>query len=195
MKIKWKKKNKHNFTKPKHLCDISKIDIGNYTYGGIDATSFGNPKAHLSIGSFCSISQGVRFILDGEHYYKTISSYPFKVLLLGEKTETMCKGPIVVGDDVWIGERSIILSGVTIGQGAIIGAGTVVSRDVPPYAIYADGKVLKYRFDKKVIDKLLQTDYSLLNADTIIMFNEYLYKDVTVDNIDEIIDALGIRRK
>lgn len=185
MSLKWKKKNKNNFTKPKHLCDINKIDIGDYTYGAIDAESFGCPESHLTIGRFCSIAQNVRFILDGEHDYRKLSTYPFKVRLLNEKVEALCKGPIIIEDDVWIGERAIILSGVTIGQGAIIGAGTVVTKNVPPYAIFANGKIIKYRFDEKTIEKLLKIDYSKLNFENIQTHLNDFYTDINTLDIDK----------
>lgn len=179
LKNKWKKKNKMNFTYPKCFCDIDKIDIGNYTYGGIDAESFGCKESHLSIGHYCSISKNVRFILDGEHYYHRLSTYPFKVRLFGEKCEAICRGPIIIKDDVWIGERTIILSGVTIGQGAIIGAGSVVRKDIPPYAIYAGGRIVKKRFDDNTIDELLKLDYSKLSAEKAKQLLDVLYKDVS----------------
>lgn len=179
MRKKWRQKNKKNFTVPKHLCDIEKIDIGDYTYGGIDAESFGCPESHLTIGRFCSIAQNVRFILDGEHDYHKISTYPFKVRLLGEKFEALCKGPIVIGDDVWIGERAILLSGVTIGQGAIIGAGSIVRKDVPPYAIYVNDRVIKFRFDNETIKKLMNIDYSKLTPTWIKKYINELYTNVS----------------
>lgn len=186
MSYKWKKKNANNFTRPKTLCDIDKIDIGDYTYGTIDAESFGCPESHLYIGRFCSIAKNVRFILDGEHNYKNLSTYPFKVRLFNEKFEAICKGPIIVGDDVWIGERATILSGVNIGQGAVIGAGSIVTKDVPPYAIFANGNIIKYRFDEDTINKLLKIDYNKLNIENIKAHLNDLYNDLNKINIDEI---------
>ena len=154
LKRKWRRKNSNNFTYPKNYCDIDKIDIGAYTYGGIDAESYGCSESHLTIGNYCSIAKNVRFILDGEHYYHYVSTYPFKVRLFGEECEARSKGPIIIKDDVWIGERVIILSGVTIGQGAIIGAGSVVRKSVPPYAIFVGDEVVKFRFDDNTISKL-----------------------------------------
>lgn len=194
MKIKWRLKNRNNYTYPKHLCDINIIDIGDYTYGGIDAESFGCINSHLTIGRFCSIAQNVRFILDGEHYYKTISTYPFKVRLLGENVEAICKGTIIVGDDVWIGERAIILSGVTIGQGAIIGAGSVVRKNVPPYSIYVGSEIVKYRFDDKIIEKLLTVDFSQLTIDKIKLLKDKLYQNITDNNVDELIALIGVKK-
>ena len=175
LKQRWKKKNAHNFTMPTSYCDIDKVDIGKYTYGSIDVESYGCEESHLTIGNYCSIAQMVRFVLDGEHYYRAVSTYPFKVKLLGEKCEAVCKGPIIVKDDVWIGERSIILSGVTIGQGAIIGAGSIVRKDVPPYAIYVGGKIVKYRFNQETISKLLELDYSKLTIKKIESIKKELY--------------------
>lgn len=182
---KWKRKNRNNFTWLKNYCDIDKIDIGAYTYGAIDAESYGCPESHLTIGRFCSIAQNVRFILDGEHDYTKLSTYPFRVRFLGEKREALCKGPIVVKDDVWIGERSIVLSGITIGQGAIVGAGSIVTKDIPPYAIYAGGKVLKYRFDEETIKALLRIDYNKLDMDMIREHIDELYTNVNEINFEE----------
>ena len=88
------------------------------------------------------------------------------------------KGPIIVGDDVWIGLNSIILSGVTIGQGAVIGARSVVAKDVPPYAVYVGNKVVKYRFNDDIIQKLLKFDYSKLTDEDIKENRELLNKEI-----------------
>lgn len=191
MKIRWKQKNKNNFTAPKHLCDVSKIEIGDYTYGGIDAESFGCENAHLTIGKFCSIAQNVRFILDGEHNYKNVSTYPFKVRFGIERVEALCRGPIIIEDDVWIGERSVILSGVHIGKGAVIGAGSVVRKDVPPYAIYVGDKVTKYRFSHRIIEKLKSIDYSNINSKNFEKYANYLYQEIDENNIDEIVSKIN----
>ncbi len=179
MRIKWKQKNKMNFTKPIQLCDIQKIDIGKYTYGAINAASSGCPESHLTIGCFCSIAPNVRFILDGEHNYHNISTYPFKAKLLNGEAEALCKGPIIVGDDVWIGERSMVLSGVTIGRGAVIGAGSTVRKSVPPYAVYVNDKVVKFRFSSEVIDELMKIDFNKLTPELIRAHIDKLYTDVS----------------
>ncbi|MDY6420297.1 MAG: CatB-related O-acetyltransferase [Succinivibrio dextrinosolvens] len=95
-----------------------------------------NSLSKLKIGSFCSIAPKVTFILNSDHYTNNLSSFPFKVMCLGShKSEAISYGDIVVDDDVWIGYGATILSGIHVGQGAIIAAGAVVSKDVPPYAI------------------------------------------------------------
>ena len=74
----------------------------------------------------------------------------------------LTNGDIVVGDDVWVGQRAIIMSGVNIGQGAVIGAGAIVTKNVPPYAIVGGipAKVIRYRFSEELIQELLKIDYS-----------------------------------
>ena len=108
-----------------------------------------------------------------------MSTYPFHYYYnTGIKHITPTKGPIVVQDDVWIGQNSLILSGVTIGQGAIIGAGSVVSKDIPPYAIYAGGRIVKYRFKAETICKLCLFDYSKVEKEDIASFSEILSKEI-----------------
>lgn len=87
-------------------------------------------EAPLVIGKYCSISYGVKFVVDdGSHTYNQVSNYPFKGNEISEK-----KG-ITIGNDVWVGLNSVILYGVTIGNGATIAAGSVVTKDVPPYCV------------------------------------------------------------
>ena len=87
--------------------------------------------APLIIGKYCSISYNVRFIMDeGGHTFNTISSYPFKT-----NKCNMERSGIVVGNDVWIGMNAIIMYGVSIGDGATIAAGSVVTKDVAPYTV------------------------------------------------------------
>lgn len=175
---KWRKLNIDNETVPQSRFPINCIKVGRHTYGPLNILTFGNPKEHLKIGDFCSIGPDVKFLLGGEHPYRGVSTFPFKVKVCGFEYEAKTKGPIVIEDDVWIGANSIVLSGVHIGQGAIIGAGSVVAKDVPPYAIFAGNKVIGYRFPENVIEKLLKFDYSKLK-DTDIKENiDLLYEDL-----------------
>ena len=86
------------------------------------------------------------------------------------KGSASCKGAIIVDDDVWIGESAIIMAGVHIGRGAVIGAGAVVTKDVPPYAVAVGtpAKVVKYRFHYETIDKLLRIDFNKINKEEIV---------------------------
>lgn len=188
---KYRKINVENYTIPNNIFNLNKVKIGKYTYGPINVVEFGLVNEELIIGSYCSIADNVTFLLSGEHSYKRISTYPFKTKILGEEEECICKGKIIIEDDVWIGYGATILSGVKIGQGAIIGAGTVVAKDVPPYAIYVNGKIIKYRFSDEIIEKLKQIDYSKLNKDKIVNELSLLYKDITEENIDELIKKIS----
>ena len=167
-KRKWRKLNPHNFTNAEDLFDSTCVDVGDYTYGGLRVLTY-NKINKLKIGRFCSIAQEVMFILSADHYTNHISSYPYKVFIMKEEQEGVSKGDINVDDDVWIGFRSIILSGVHIGQGAIIAAGSVVTKDVPPYAIVGGvpAKVIKYRFSQQMITELLKSDYSKLTDEMV----------------------------
>lgn len=184
LRIKWRKKNKHNFTEIKRVCDIEKISVGNSTYGDLFFYSYGDHTCNLVIGSFCSIADNVVFLGGGEHNYKLFSTYPFKVKFMNEKTESFAKGDIIIEDDVWIGLNSMILSGVRIGRGAVIGAGSVVRRDIPPYAIYVGDKIIKYRFEKNVINELQKIDLKKLNKNLIQNHINLLYKpDLNVEDV------------
>ncbi|MBO7332810.1 MAG: glycosyltransferase, partial [Alphaproteobacteria bacterium] len=185
-----KKKTKNKWVR--YNCPPEKVRVGRYTYGTINAQFNENRSEKLIVGDFCSIGPNVNFLVSSEHPYKGISTYPFKVRICGCGAEATSKGDIVVKDDVWIGLGSIICSGVTIGQGAIIAAGSVVVKDVPPYAIVGGNpaKVIKYRFDEEVVRKLSEFDFSTLTEEKIKRLQGALYKEVTKENIDTILEDI-----
>ena len=167
------------------------IEVGDFTYGSIDAFCDSVFPYKLKIGRFCSIASGVKFIVSSEHDYHTLSTYPFRVMLLKtENFEAKSKGDIIIKDDVWIGTNAIILSGVTIGQGAIIAAGAVVTKDVPPYAIAGGNpaQIIKYRFEPEIIEKLKKFDYSKLTEEKIQKLGLKLYKEITKENVDNLLN-------
>ena len=177
LKRKWHRINLHNKTVPENIFDISKVEIGVETYGRLNIVNFGD-KHHLKIGSYVSMADGITFILDAEHLTSHISTYPFKVNITKEETsEAIGKGDIIVEDDVWIGYGATIMSGVRIGQGAVIAAGAVVTKDIPPYAIVGGvpAKVIKYRFESELIKELLNVDYSKLTKKEIQQHIDDLY--------------------
>lgn len=181
-KRQWRRKNSHNFTSADRGFDMECVSVGKYTYGGISALTF-DSRTKLTIGNFCSIGPKVMFIVSADHNTDTISTYPFKVKVLNNTTEGVTKGDIVVEDDVWIGYGSTILSGVHIGQGAVVAAGSVVSHDVPAYAIVGGvpAKVIKYRFSETIRNKLQQVDFSQMD-DILIKKNiEKLYERIDED--------------
>lgn len=172
----WKKANAHNSAIPVGKPPLDKIQIGIKTYGFIDAL-FSNPENRLIIGNYCSIAQGVKFLPSSDHALDRISTYPFKAMLLTGELESLSKGDIIVDDDVWIGYGATILSGVHIGQGAAVAAGSVVTKDVPPYAIVGGvpAKVIRYRFAPDMIALLMKLDFSKLDITTIQNHTEELY--------------------
>lgn len=157
-----------------------RIRVGIASYGEIKIVAFNN-LSRLYIGSYCSIAQDVKFILDAEHSTKTVSSYPFKVKLIhGDMFEASSKGDIIVDDDVWIGYGATILSGVHIGQGAVVAAGAVVTSDVSPYAIVGGvpAKVIKYRFEPEMVEELIKIDYSKVTKEDIEKHIDELYVEL-----------------
>ena len=178
----WKKKNSNNNTWPLNEFDFDRVTIGNGTYGGIQALISGE-NGLLKIGNFCSIGGGVVFALSADHPLNYISTYPFRSNIIKKEgwTDALSKGDIVIDDDVWLGQNSIILSGVHIGQGAVIAAGAVIDKDMPPYAIVGGvpGKVIKYRFEPEMIGELLKVDFSKLDKASICEHDEQLYQVLT----------------
>ena len=172
---KWRKNNQHNFTNLLTTNALDLITVGNGTYGDL-FVHISNSNYKLSIGNYCSIAHNVAFILSSDHPTNYISTYPFKAMYMGEECG-ISKGDIIIDDDVWIGYNATILSGVHIGQGAIIAAGSVVTKDVPPYAIVGGvpAKVIKYRFDTDMIEELMKIDYSKLEKKDIGAHIDELY--------------------
>ena len=165
----FKKRNPHCFVTPVRYFPIDNVSVGKFSYGDLNIMNNEGDKT-LKIGSCVSIAKEVTFLLDVDHYTDHISTYPFEArLFVKGKVAGVSKGDIVVDDDVWIGYRSTILSGVHIGQGAVIAAGAVVTKDIPPYSIVGGvpARIIKYRFSKDVIDYLMKLDYSLLSEDLI----------------------------
>ena len=119
----------------------------------------------LIIGKFCSIACGAKFIFNcANHTLKSLSTYTFPLFYEEwdlPKSEVAAawdnKGDIVIGNDVWIGFEAVILAGVKIGDGAIIGARAVVTKDVPPYSIVGGipAKVIRKRYSPDIIEQLL----------------------------------------
>ena len=119
----------------------------------------------LSIGKFCSIACGAKFLFNSaNHALGSLSTYPFPIFFeeWGLPVEDIPqawdnKGDIVVGNDVWIGYEAVILAGVTIGDGAVVGARALVTRDVPPYTIVGGvpARPIRKRFDEPAVEALL----------------------------------------
>jgi virginiamycin A acetyltransferase len=163
------------------------FEIGNWSYGVPKVITWGN-KSKLKIGQFCAISQEVVILLDADHHPEWVSTYTFngiwpECIAQGHPGS---KGDIIIGNDVWIGYQALILSGVTIGDGAVIGARSVVTKDVPPYAIVAGcpARVIRYRFPQPIIDKLLAIKWWNWPLNQIYHFTPFLTSGYIAEFID-----------
>ncbi|MGF1589260.1 MAG: Vat family streptogramin A O-acetyltransferase [Pleurocapsa sp.] len=152
-----------------------KIIVGDYTYYDDPEDSedfernvlyhYSFSKDKLIIGKFCALARNLKFIMNGaNHQISGFSTYPFYIFGNGwekvtpQDNELPFKGDTLVGNDVWIGYESIMMPGVTIGDGAIIAAKSVVVNDVPPYSIVGGNpaKIIKQRFTAETIKTLLE---------------------------------------
>ena len=150
---KWVHQHPESELIPMNCFPSGAVEVGRYSYGELNVVTF-DSKTKLRIGSFVSIAQQVAFLLDVEHYIDHLSTFPWKVKMLGESTpETFSKGDIVIDDDVWIGYGATIMSGVHIAQGAVIAAGAVVTKDVPANMIAAGVPAKVIRKVKKDTEK------------------------------------------
>lgn len=148
----------------------------------------------ISLGKYNSIGRDCNFFLHANHRPDWVTT---STTLLGlvsneieqylmEKGHPSCKGDIIIENDVWIGAKSTIMGGVKIHNGAVIGANSVVTKDVPPYAIVVGnpGKIIKYRFTEEQIEKLLKISWWNWSEDNIMKNVSLLWSD----NIDNFIN-------
>jgi acetyltransferase-like isoleucine patch superfamily enzyme len=162
--------------------------IGRGTYGNPAILSW-NEGASLSIGNFCSIAGGVKIFLGGEHRSDWVTTYPFNVLWPSASSisgHPKTKGNVTIGSDVWIAAEAVILSGVTVGHGAVIGTHAVVTKDVPPYAVVVGnpGRVVKYRFEQNIIERLLNVAWWNWSDDVIENKISYLLSTDIISFLD-----------
>lgn len=137
----------------------ARYSIGDFTYGEPEVLDW-RDGGSLSIGRYTSIAENVTILLGGNHHPDWISMFPFNAFFneaAGVREQPWSKGPVRIGNDVWIGWGATIVSGVNIGDGAVVAARAVVTKDVPPYAIVAGNpaRVLRYRFTPEEIQYLL----------------------------------------
>jgi virginiamycin A acetyltransferase len=152
-----------------------RIEVGEYTYYddpddalGFERNAFlyAHGPERLIIGRYCAIASGVRFIMPGaNHADLGPSTFPFGIFGEPWAERTMdlvmgapSRGDTVVGNDVWLGYRALVLPGVTIGHGAIVAAASVVATDIPPYAIVGGNpaRVIRRRYDDEDVERLLR---------------------------------------
>lgn len=188
----WRKQNPHNLTEVgDRIFPLSSVVVGKGSYGMLHIQSlFEQENEKLRIGNFVSIAPGVQFLLGVNHQTQTITTYPiYSRLVEPSNRDALINGEIIIEDEVWIGTNSIIMSNVRIGKGAIIAAGAVVTKDVPPYAIVGGvpAKVIKYKFTPEIIEII--KDVNLIDySETFLKENiELFYKKISIKE-----DALNI---
>jgi acetyltransferase-like isoleucine patch superfamily enzyme len=145
----------------------SQYAVGRGTYGEPKILHWGE-TATLRVGAFCSFASGVKILLGGNHRTDWITTYPFSIFRESAKDiagHPATRGNIIIENDVWIGIDATILSGVHIGNGAVIGASSVVTKDVPAYGIVAGNpaRLIRLRFTAEEItslEKLAWWDWS-----------------------------------
>ena len=148
-----------------------KYIIGDYTYGKPKIV-FENENANFVIGKYCSVADEVVIFLGGNHRVDWVTTYPFNVFnqeFFDSKGSSSTKGNVEIGNDVWTGFRTTILSGVRIADGAVIAACSVVTKDIGPYEIWGGNpaRLLKKRFDDGQIQKLLEIQWWHWNDDKV----------------------------
>ena len=192
---KWRQQNRHNHTAAGNIFPIELVKVGIQSYGELNIRSFSSTSGEfLSIGNYVSIASGVLFILGGNHRMQTITTYP----ILSEQpephhSEIRSNGAIIIEDEVWIGTNAMILSGITVGKGAVIGAGAVVTRNVPPFAIVGGNpaQIIKYRFSNEIIDVISSFSIKEISLSILKDNHEYITKDInSIDDAQYIINKL-----
>lgn len=186
----------------KNITRNPNIQVGDYTYyddfENVDNFEknvrylFDFSTDRLIIGKFCMIASGVQFIMNGaNHLTDAVSAYPFAIFGNGwegamEGKQYPHKGDLVIGNDVWIGYEAALMAGITIGDGAIIAAKSVVTKDVPPYSIVGGNpaKVIRMRFDESQIRRLLALQWWNWPADKITR-NVTLLTSMDIDALEQ----------
>ena len=172
--------------------------IGKHTYGTQNLNLFYSDKNIIQIGNFCSIASNITVFLGGNHRHDRVTTFPFGHIHqnifnnFDGEGHPSSKGNIIIGNDVWIGQNTTIMSGITIGDGSVIANNSHVIKDVDPYSIIGGNpaKFIKYRFTKEQIVKLLEIKWWNWEDEKINRFLPLLCND----NIDDFINkALKVK--
>lgn len=173
-----------------------KKDIGDYSYGKIIIYDW-NQGSKLRIGKYCSFAVPT-ILLGGEHRTDWITTFPFPDSIFNKSFSEIkglpdfskTKGDVIIGNDVWIGKDATILSGVNIGDGAVVAAKSLVVKDVPPYSIVGGNpaKLIRKRFDDDIIKQLLKIQWwnwpmTKIKKNTRLLCSANIDKFITINRI------------
>ena len=177
------------------------MSIGNYTYGN-PTILWNSDSNQFKCGKFCSISINVTIFLGGNHRVDWITTYPFGHIHQNTFTNfdgtghPSSKGPVIVGNDVWIGMFTTIMSGVTIGDGVVIACNSHVVKNCEPYGIYGGNpaQLIKYRFSSEQIYKLLEIKWwnwtiEKINDNLLLLCNSNIDYFITKHFIDRLVNT------
>ena len=165
-------------------CKLFHSSLGDYSYVGKHSS-----LVYAEVGKFCSIASNTSIGM-GTHTLKKLSTSPVFTEAkngTGQKwvmrTEVEPFRKVKVGNDVWIGTHAMVMGGVTIGNGAVVGAGAVVTKDVPPFAIVGGvpAKIIRYRFPKDVVDEVLKHEWWSLPDERLKEYIQLFQKDIDID--------------
>lgn len=191
----------------KNVVKASNISIGDYTYYDDDNHPeafekknilFNYPEFgdHLIIGKFCQIASGTTFIMGpANHRISSVTTYPFNVFggawqehTPDHMSQLPFKGDTIIGNDVWIGRECVIMPGVKIGDGAIIAAYSVVTKDVEAYSVVGGNpaRFIKKRFDDELISLLLKVKWWDFEPDKLVSFLPLLC-DPNLDKVKQVL--------
>lgn len=197
-RIAWRRMNRHNFSRLNSLFPLTHVKVGRGTYGNLNIVCY-NPELYILIGNYCSIGDEVTFMMGGRHNYSCISTYPFyskvykKELGEGIDAQPCRQDDIVIEDDVWIGYGALVFPGVTIGKGAVIGARSIVTHNIPAYSIYAGTKIIKKRFSEEIISKIQKIDFVEIQHRGGDKYSMFCRTEINDENIDRIMEAFQER--
>jgi Acetyltransferase (isoleucine patch superfamily) len=168
-----------------------RISVGAHSYGIPTVLEYGASDGFVSIGRYTAIARGVTLHLGGEHNTRWLSCYPLAQHFgVGQNSlgHPFSKGDVRIGSDVWVGHGASILSGVLIGNGAVIGAYAVVTKDVPPFSVVVGNpaRVLRARFDERTIIELEKLAWWDLPDEQVRSLIPYLNSEDVVNGMAEL---------
>lgn len=177
------------------MFNTKNVTVGKQTYGELNINLGINLLHKIEIGNFCSIAPNVNFIIN-PHNYKFFSTWGWQRFEYNEfKYGWERKTNIVVVDAMWIGQDSTILGGTVLHQGCVDVAGSIVSGEVPVYAIYVGNRVIKYRFWQDVCEKLLRIDYKQIYEEMIARIRGWHKIEIDETNVDQLLEILPLKKQ